>query len=620
MVKSTIKLDAIGRIEADCFKVPVSDSNLRMNTYKYNKLFIRLAHGIRYAVTTLKQVLGKDDADTSTVDKLGAKAEKKIIRKKVGPEDEFDRGVPRNSVAGYLQAAEKDDFERAANYLDLRRLPTGYSSSDGHELAKQLYIVLNRTLWIDLDILSTDPHGHSQDGLPRSRDLVGVISVGNKHYDILLQRVPRGDGVSIWKFSSKTVSRIPRLYQEHGYSPIGEQLSDILPDYEFLGLELWQWVFLLLIFLAATLATLPVVRLVSWWIRRKQFPLSDLSARFLNGPFNVFLVFMVVRQWFDVIQPSVTARALFEAKTLTIIITAWMLMRLVRLSLEYFTHVLTQHGREHASVLLRPLATAVNVIILLAAIVIWLDNIGVKVTTLLAGLGIGGIAVALATQKTIEQFVGSLTLYIASPVRVGDFCRFGNYLGTVEEIGLRSTRIRTLDHTVVVIPNADFAGMPIENYTERDNYFFKPTISLHIGTSPDQLRYILIEFQKLLHAHPKVAESPVRARFVGFGDHSLDIKIMCYIETTDYGEFLEVGEDLNLRMMDIINEAGTQIAIPAEIEYHSEATQPDPSAKQQAEAKVAQWRDNNDLQLLNLTEKQINDIKNTLAYPSDDKS
>ncbi len=134
------------------------------------------------------------------------------------------------------------------------------------------------------------------------------------------------------------------------------------------------------------------------------------------------------------------------------------------------------------------------------------------IVLLFAGLGVGGIAIALAAQKTIENLFGGITLYGDSPVRVGDFCRFGDKVGTVEEIGIRSTRVRTLDRTVVTIPNADFSNLQLENFAKRDRMRLFAMIGVRYETTPDQLRYILVEVRKLLYAHERVTADPARIR------------------------------------------------------------------------------------------------------------
>jgi len=147
---------------------------------------------------------------------------------------------------------------------------------------------------------------------------------------------------------------------------------------------------------------------------------------------------------------------------------------------------------------------------------------------------------------------------------VGDFCRYGDKLGTVEEIGLRSTRIRTLDRTVVSIPNGEFASMPLENFAEREKIRFNTKLHLRYGTTPQQLSEIITAIEKLLNEHTRVAEEPNIARFMGFGNYSLEINVIAFIMTTDYLEYLEIAEELNMRILEIIDDVGAELTNPAQ--------------------------------------------------------
>ncbi len=159
------------------------------------------------------------------------------------PEDALGRGTPRGAVLGYLNAVQEQDYKTAADYLDLRNLSRkNLFAEDGPRLAEQLDLVLVRKLWIDIPTLSNDPGGMVGDGLPTFRDRMGVINTSTGEVELLLQRVPRGDGVFIWKLSNVTVALIPGLYKEFSYPPWVEAISDRIPDVSFFGVELFKWV------------------------------------------------------------------------------------------------------------------------------------------------------------------------------------------------------------------------------------------------------------------------------------------------------------------------------------------------------------------------------------------
>jgi MscS family membrane protein len=259
----------------------------------------------------------------------------------------------------------------------------------------------------------------------------------------------------------------------------------------------------------------------------------------------------------------------------------------------------------------------VKLVVLVGAVLLWLENMGYEITTLLAGLSISGVAVALASQKTLENVFGAVTLYTSQPVKVGDFCRFGDHVGTVEEIGLRATLIRTLERSLISVPNGEFAHMHLENFSRRDRFWFHPRLKLRLETTPDQIRYVLVEVRKMLYAHPKVLSEPLWVRFLELADMSHDVGVFAYIGVTTYDESLEVAEDLNFRIMEIVDSAGTELAIPVQIQYGVEGKPLDEGRMRQAEARVKEWRAQGALYLPNFPPDKIAQLKGSLGYPPD---
>ena len=180
----------------------------------------------------------------------------------------------------------------------------------------------------------------------------------------------------------------------------------------------------------------------------------------------------------------------------------------------------------------------------------------------MAGLGVGGLAVALAAQKTIENLFGGISVIGDRPVLVGDFCRFGNRIGTVMHIGLRSTRIRTLDRTMVSVPNGQFSAMELENFSARDKIWFHQTLSLRRDTTSDQLRRVLSSVRDILEQNPKVETGDIPVRFTGIGTYSLDVEVFAYVLTSDFDVFLGIQQELLLELMRAVERAGTGLAVP----------------------------------------------------------
>jgi MscS family membrane protein len=222
------------------------------------------------------------------------------------------------------------------------------------------------------------------------------------------------------------------------------------------------------------------------------------------------------------------------------------------------------HGSA-ASRSLIPLAERIaKVVILAMAAVASLSLLGYPVASLIAGLGLGGLALALAAQKTVENLFGAFSLGVDQPFRVGDFVKIEDFVGTVEVIGLRSTRFRTLDRTLITIPNGRLAEMRIESFAVRDRLRLAMALGLVYDTTAAQMREVLTGFERVLRAHPKIWPESLTVRFSAFSSSSLDIEIMAWFETPDWNEFLGIRETILLQLMDVVEQAGTSFAFPTQ--------------------------------------------------------
>jgi MscS family membrane protein len=196
-----------------------------------------------------------------------------------------------------------------------------------------------------------------------------------------------------------------------------------------------------------------------------------------------------------------------------------------------------------------------------------LSHFGVNPTAALAGLGVGGIAVALAAQKTLENVIGGVSIIFDQAVRVGDSLKFAEMQGTVEDIGLRSTRIRTPDRTVVSVPNGQIANASLENISIRDKFWFHPNLSLRWETTASQMRSVLEALNNLLAQQPHIERDSIRVRFLRFGTSSLDVEVFAYFFARDWGHFLQIQQELLLQIMEIVQAAGTQMALQSHVVY-----------------------------------------------------
>ena len=484
-----------------------------------------------------------------------------------GTEEAPDLGLttPRSTIRGFLAAARAGDYDKAAQYLDFRRIPKGQSGAD---YARKLKTVLDRTLWLDPEAFSDAAEGDREDGLPPRRELVGTIRTASGPVDVLLERQTLPDGSSGWKFASVTVAQIPELYGEFGNGPLADMLPSPLVEIHVLEFALWQWLALAVIAAIGlalawllTGSVLRVLRVVVPADRRSQ---SQRLLGDLVGPVRAIITILVVTATVPWLALSVRAARYFAIahKTAWTIALTWLGLRVVDALATMADDRLRLHGRAGAvSVIPLGRRTARVFVAIMAGIVV-VQNLGYNATGILAGLGIGGLALALAAQKTVENLLGGVMLITDQPVRVGDLCRFGTRMGVVEDIGLRSTRIRTLERTVVSVPNAEFASTQIENLSLRDRLQLWATIGLRLSTNGAQLRQVLTGLRAVLDATPKIDRGATTVRFVGFSTTSLDVEISTYVVTRHWGEFLAIREEIFLKFLDLLGEAGTGISSP----------------------------------------------------------
>jgi len=483
--------------------------------------------------------------------------------KPLGPADEFNRGVPRGSLKGYLKSARDGDFEQAAKYLDLRYLPGRMGVSQGPQLARQLKIALDKELWFDLEVVSDHPDGFSDDGMSANRDIIGRIKTPEKTVDILLQRVPRGDGIHIWKFSNQTVAEIPHLYEQFGYGPFEESLSKIFPDAQFLGWQVWQWILWLINLALSFIVALLITWFVNLLVSRKDSEMRRQIKQLVAWPVRFLLWLILEELGLSVIGLSLTVRTIFQYDPVLPFVMTWTAIRLVDLIVFWWGERLRRSRREDAIVLLRPARTAIRVTLVTVAVLFWLDNIGLKVSTLLAGLGVGGLAVALAAQDTLKNLLGSVMILLDKPYRVGQRIVAKGHDGIVEDIGLRSTRIRLLTGHQTTIPNDEMAKIDIENIGQRPHIRRLVNIGITYDTPPEKIEKAVDIIMKILDNHEGLdPEFPPRAYFSEYNPYSLNILVLYWYHPADYWGYMKFSQWVNLQIAREFHKEGIKFAFP----------------------------------------------------------
>lgn len=539
------------------------------------------------------------------------------------PLDPLGRDSPRGTMLGFLKAARAAEFERAARYLDLR----GGNRERGPELARRLKIVLDRNVWIDIEDLDPTWEGNAGDALGRLRDRVAVFdSEKLGRVSIVVARRPYESKRPVWKIAGETVRQIDELYAEYGYGPLDPiliRLPPVLTELQVPVIETRAWQ------LAAIIIFAVVSIAVAWIVMRVAVAFLSLflsargrklDAEFRSaiGPPLQLLAAAGLFVWSSelLVLPKVPQRFI-NALGIGIVVIGvlWLTMRSIDQGRQLLDRRLARDGSARLRALL-PLGAAIaRISVIGLGIIVVLDTAGINVTGIIAGVGIGGLAFALAAQKTVENLIGGISVIADEPVRVGDFCRIGDVVGTVEQIGIRTTRIRTLGRTVLSIPNAEFSSSRIENFARRDRILILTTFGVRYETSPDQLRYIIAEVRRMLLSHPLTDPDPARVRFVGFGPSSLDLEVFCYVHTRDWSTFLAIQEDIFLRVMDIVRDAGSSFAFPSQTVYLGRDEKLPPEVVERVESQVAQWRTDGRLPIPDYAPDERTDFRGSIDYP-----
>lgn len=536
---------------------------------------------------------------------------------------------PRDTVRTFLEGMGRLDAGGEAlvlSTLDLPALGDGVAGEDGLLLARYLGRVLARIGLVAEQEIPDDP-GRNR-GYLHFKHSAGSI--------VLTPHGPPGEKRR-WLFSAETLRDIGALYAAIEDMPLDESSLVRIPRSPYFALrdrvrarfpallgragamELWQWVLIGIFLLSSLLLSWLGSALILWSLARysgqdKAFS-SRSARRAVSWPLRWMLFGWLIYTKLEYIGLPVDVAMPFRrpAGTLALIAGTWLVHQSLGVAASFSSRRLGTSG--HQAILNSLVFGLLRIAVIVAGALFVADVWGVSSGSILAGLGIGGLAVALSAQPTLQNIIAGFTLFADSPLSVGHFCRFGNRMGTVEQIGLRSTRVRTLERSVVSIPNANFANLQLENLTKRDRMLVRTTLQLRYETSADQLRQVLIRLRELLIEHPRIAEDPARVRFVGFGAHSLDIELFAYVLTSDYEVYLAVREDLYLRVMVVVLETGSSFAFPSQVNYLSRDPGLDGELMRKAEEEVARRREEGALPFPDFDEKEVEERAGKLPWP-----
>jgi MscS family membrane protein len=523
--------------------------------------------------------------------------------------------------------------QRTYETFDFSRLPQGGQFTKKTETVVLMREILDR---IEVPPLEDIP---GDEALARSEKPITRWTIPKT--SITIARIENGPRAGEFLFTSDTVDRVQEFYERVKALPykkgaaagfyedwqnspgsiVPRSWAAAIPGWAktvVLGGALWQWLAMVTIAAAAYFLIRLLLRWGKGWDQARAaagaLPRFGLPLSVLASVFALYASWFLLRYAVKIVGDfSTVLSSVFWA--MIFIGIGWLVFLVSSRIGDVINDVRQVREGSIDRQLVQTTLRLVSLVIVICVFIYAADFFGVPLTPVLASLGVGGLAIALAVRPTLENVIGGLTLFADKPVRIGDFCRYGDDYGTVEGIGLRSTRLRKLDDTVVSVPNADFSQRELTNFKRIRRRLYRTTLGLRYETTPEQLRYVIARLREMLHGHPKVSPDMLHVRFDGFGAYSLDIEIYAYIRTRDWLNYRAIREDLNFRMMDIVKEAGTGFAFPSQTTYLGRDTGLDAERGREAETRVQEWRSRGNLPFPEFNEEVLSEREDVLDYP-----
>ena len=337
---------------------------------------------------------------------------------------------------------------------------------------------------------------------------------------------------------------------------------------------LWTWrqvglAFLLILagFVARAILNVIIRQRLLKLAERTETKADDMAGAALVNPLGLILpvvgVYLALRTLLA-IRPDWLTSADQVFKVVTILVVAWTIFRLLDAVAVLLSELAARTDSRLDDQIVPLLRKATKTFVAVLAFILIAQNLGYSVSGLLAGLGIGGLALAMAAKDTLANLFGSLMILIDRPFHVGDWITFPGGDGVVEEIGLRSTRVRTFAKTVVSIPNQSLANATVENHSLMPKRRIKFTLGVTYASSVDQVKELVTAIEAYLRGNPDIDQEFMLVKFTEFNDSSLDLFIYCFTASTDWTKHLSVRQDVNLKIMELVEERGMSIAFPTQ--------------------------------------------------------
>ncbi len=508
----------------------------------------------------------------------------------------YEESIRSMELTGSAPTTDKEKlaqvlFRRAEDCFDLSSVPTASRKRVSLEIVLLMKEVLDRMSLPDSDQIPGKPAGLYLDS-NQSSSFPARWTL--PFSEITIARMAEGPKAGKFLFSADTVNGLRSFYQEIKHYPHKSNASQdlyqyfayspghLIPPFWFTYIEqlpvvmfdkhwnqaLWQWCALFVV----ALTLIGLVR--GFLLVNRKYLVSD--NRTISGLLSLFptaVIGLAIVVFTDIADDHINMGGnVMQGMNLVSEAILWSLLAKAAYQLSnllaYISLKKTDSGNNSLeNSMLNIVSKVLGFFLALLVLGFGAARIGLPVYGIVTGLGVGGMAIAFAIRPTMENLIGGFILYMDKTLKVGDFCKFGEHSGTVEEIGIRSTRVRALDRTQITIVNGDLVKMRVINYSRRDKFHLHTTLGLRYETSTEQMDCILTEIRQLLEEHPMITEDPLRVRFVKFNDYSLDIEIYAYVVSSDRNEFLEIQEAILLSIANLVSTAKLEFAFPSSTTY-----------------------------------------------------
>jgi MscS family membrane protein len=508
------------------------------------------------------------------------------------------RETPRGALLGFVRNAQDQKASAREYFQPLLAKGQHTTAEEEEEIAEHLLAVINaRFPAYALSQVSNEEDGHSDDQNPRDQVTVVSGSRGTSEpFSLTLVREDDVHNTKLWFISRQTLNEVPAIYDSLKFPRLEKMLPTLLVKRRLVGMPVWQW--------GAIILFAPIAMVLGWLLALLSRTLFRWYRRYRNlavmppkpirhfGPGAMLLAVLIHYYFVFQIGTSLLYRQYYQRVVLVLAAIAayWAITRITHWIFRDVAMRLTERGRLAERSLISLSRRVLDVMIFLVISLWVLSAMDVNVTAALAGLGIGGLAIGLGAQKTFENLLGGISILTDKAIVVGDTCKIGDRTGTVEDIGLRSTRIRTEERTVVSIPNGTVATATLENFKFRDKILCKQLVRLRYDLAPDHLRYVLAQIREVLARNPKVEAATSRVRVLRFGDYAIEVEIYVYILERDYGLFLAAQEALILDVIDALDRTGGALALPSQATIVTQDSWVDPQKAAAAKRSVEKSR------------------------------